>query len=187
MLGSLTGTVAAVLENRLLIEVQGVGYWVFTGGWRPVENTDVTAYLHHAVREEASDLYGFPSIASLQLFEQLITVNGVGPKAAMAILSLDSADRIRQAIATGDTTFLALASGVGKKAAEKIVLDLKKKMGVLTLEGSNAHVQDELIETLENLGFKQQEIAPLLTKIPAELTTTEEQLAWALKERGKRN
>ncbi len=185
MLASLTGIVTVVLENRLIIEVGGVGYWVFTGSWKPIEGTEVTAYLHHAVREEASDLYGFPSIADLQLFEQLITVNGIGPKAAMAILSLDTADRIRQAIASGDTTFLALAPGVGKKAAEKIVLDLKKKMGALALESSSASVQDELIVTLENLGFKQNEIAPLITRIPKELTRTEDQLAWALKERGK--
>jgi holliday junction DNA helicase RuvA len=90
--GSLRGIVTGRLDQRILIEVDAVGYWVHTGSWQPVG--EVTAYLHHHVREDADQLFGFPDIQTLALFEKLLTVSGIGPKAALALLSLGSPERI---------------------------------------------------------------------------------------------
>jgi holliday junction DNA helicase RuvA len=182
MLGSLTGTVTAHLDNRILIEVNGVGYWVHTGSWRPATSEITCAYLYHAIREDASDLYGFASIAQLQLFEQLISISGVGPKAGLSILSLGEPERIAQAIVSEDSGFLSMASGIGKKAAEKIILELKNKLSEWVIPGttSPAPIHDELMESLMALGYKQHEIRVMVSTMPDTLTTIEAQLRWVL-------
>jgi len=182
MLGSLHGT-AAHLDNRTLIEVQGVGYWVFTGSWQP--QGEITAYLYHHVREDMSDLYGFPSLPDLTLFEKLISVSGIGPKAALSILSLGSAQQIATAISQQDTAFLSSASGVGSKAAQKIVLELAGKLGGLAFaEASQLSIPQyqELRLALESLGYKASEAGAILQQVPPELTTTDAQLKWALQQ-----
>ena len=177
MLGSLRGTAAATLENRTLIEVSGVGYWVFTGAWHPAGET--FAYLYHAVREDASDLFGFESLSGLRLFEQLIGVSGIGPKAGLAILSLGSPDSIAGAIARQDTAFLSAATGIGTKAAQKIVLELHQKMGGF-VPTETAQPQQELRLALESLGYKPLEINAALMDLPSGLNTLAEQITWSL-------
>lgn len=180
MIGSLTGNVIARLPGKVLLEVGGVGYWVFVGAWEP--KAAVTTFLHHHIREDAEDLYGFEDLNTLQLFEKLIDVNGVGPKAALQILTLGEPARIIQAILSGDTTFLSLASGVGKKAAEKICLELKNRLGDLeTTSSSDRNLNPELISALEGLGYKRGQIVLALTELPPNLTTIEDQLKAALK------
>jgi Holliday junction DNA helicase RuvA len=181
MLGSLRGLVTANLENRTLIEVQGIGYWVYTGTWHPVG--EVICYLHHAVREDASDLYGFERLQELQLFERLIGISGIGPKAALALLSLGSSDRIYQAIAAKDLTFLTSAPGIGQKAAQKIVLELHGKMDTVDdLLGDNGLGSSELVAALTGLGYKTNEIRPMLTNMPPDLITIDAQIKWALQQ-----
>lgn len=175
MYGSLTGEVTARLDHRILIEVERVGYWVHTGSWQPSET--ITAYLYHHVREDANLLYGFIDIPTLALFERLLSVSGIGPKAALAILSLGSTDKIETAIKTGDATFLALAPGVGSKAAQKIILELKGKLPEHT--GDAAQHQD-VLSALESLGYKSGDIHPLLPQIPKDITRIEEQIRWVL-------
>jgi Holliday junction DNA helicase RuvA len=92
---------------------------------------EVTLYIAENIKEDAYDLYGFREKSRKELYLQLISVNGVGPKAAMSILGVDSEDEIRRAIAEGDTKLLSSASGVGKKVAERVVVDLKNKVGLL--------------------------------------------------------
>jgi holliday junction DNA helicase RuvA len=184
MLGSLTGTVTAHLATRILVQVGGVGYWVFTGSWQPSLNETVTAYLHHAVREDASDLYGFAELQQLELFEQLITISGIGPKAALSILSLGTSDRITTAIASSDIAFLSLAQGIGKKAAEKIVLELKNKVTPgLTPTALPPTMQEDLLDSLVALGYKPHEVRAMVADLPSDLTTTESQLRWVLSKR----
>ncbi len=123
MLGSLTGTVTTHIGNRSLIEVAGVGYWVHTGSWMP--SGQVTCYLHHHIREDANDLYGFASTDELVLFEKLISISGIGPKAGLALLSLGSPEDLLQAIQSQDTKYLSKAPGIGQKAAQKVILELQ--------------------------------------------------------------
>jgi holliday junction DNA helicase RuvA len=176
MLGSLTGTITARLDQRILLEVNGIGYWVHTGSWQP--EGSITAYLYHQVREDAQVLYGFASLPTLALFERLISVNGVGPKAAMAILSLGSNDRIESAIRAGDTSFLALAPGIGSKAAQKIILELRGRLPEAEEMPSSSH--QDVLAALESLGYKAADITPVLKKLPAELKTLDEQIRWVL-------
>lgn len=184
MLGSLQGTVTAHLNQRILVEVAGVGYWVHTGSWQP--EGEITCYLYHHVREEASDLYGFSDLATLALFEQLLSVSGIGPKAALAILSLGSSEQVRQAIAIHDSAFLSSAPGIGEKAAQKVILELQKKVGqpVYTATGGN---QEEIIQALSVLGYKPQEIYPILKDIPVEILSLDLQVKWVLQKMAKRS
>ena len=179
MIGSLHGTVAAHLDQRTLIEVQGVGYWVHTGSWHP--QGELTCYIHHVVREEVSDLYGFERLVDLQLFEKLLSISGIGPKAALALLSIGTPEKIQQAILAKDITFLSTAPGIGQKAASKIVLELHNKLDGLTglLEESSEGSAD-LLSALVGLGYKPHEVRPLLGKIPENLTTVDAKLKWAL-------
>jgi Holliday junction DNA helicase RuvA len=181
MLGSLNGLVLTHLDQRVLIEVQGVGYWVFTGSWHPTG--EVRCFLHHVVREDVSDLYGFETLGGLSLFERLISISGIGPKAALALLSVGDAERIQRAIQDKDTAFLSSAPGIGQKAAQKIILELHGKLDSINSlfgdDSSGGHA--DLIAALTGLGYKTHEIRPLLGQIPAELSTVDEQLRWALK------
>jgi Holliday junction DNA helicase RuvA len=179
MLGSLSGIITARLDQRILIEVDGVGYWVHTGSWQPTG--EVTCYLYHHVREDASTLFGFPDIPTLVLFERLISISGVGPKAGLALLSIGSADRVQQAIRAGDATFLALAPGVGQKAAQKIILELKGKLPEgFGVEVSSLH--HDVTAALESLGYKSGDIQPLLGQIPAEHIDLNAQIKWVLQQ-----
>ena len=180
MLGSLTGTVTAHLGSRVLIDVHGVGYWVQTGGWQPEGQT--VCYLHHHVREDADDLYGFTDLRTLELFEQLISVSGIGPKAGLAILSLGNSDRVRQAISQSDLSFLSSAPGIGQKAAQKIVLELEKKVGIIG--GILPDGQNDVLEALKSLGYKEQDLRPYLDELPTAITLNE-QVRWVLQQLGK--
>jgi Holliday junction DNA helicase RuvA len=176
MLGSLAGIVTAHLGQQTLIEVNGVGYWVSTGSWQP--SGELTCYLHHHIREDASDLYGFIDLPTLALFEQLISISGVGPKAAMAVLSVGSIDRIQQAIHSGDATFLTLAPGIGNKAAQKIILELKGKVGGDA--GNTIHA--DILEALTSLGYRQADVSPYLVAIPSDKKDIDTQIKWVLQQ-----
>lgn len=186
MLGSLHGTIIARLDQRVLIEVNGTGYWVHTGSWQPEGNT--TCYLYHHIREEASDLYGFPDIPTLALFEQLISVSGIGPKAGLALLSIGTADQVSQAIANQDFTFLTRAPGVGQKAAQKISLELHNKVRAVgssgVLPSQLSFGQQDVADALATLGYKPADIHPILNEIPTEITALDARIKWVLQQLG---
>lgn len=178
MLGSLRGIVSGRLDQRILIEVDAVGYWVHTGSWQP--SGEVHCYLYHHVREDINQLFGFESLETLALFEQLISISGIGPKAALAVLSLGDSARIAQAITTSDLAFLSLAPGVGKRAAEKIVLELKGKMGNFATSTGIASPTEDLVGALESLGYKRAELLPIIGKLPDDLADIGAQIKWVL-------
>lgn len=180
MLGSLKGTVTGHLDQCTLVEVNGIGYWVHTGSWHPTG--EITCYLHHAVREDASDLYGFESLSDLQLFEKLLGISGIGPKAALALFSIGNAERLQRAIAEKDLAFLTSAPGIGQKAAQKIVLELHGKLDSLQGLLEDAGPYSDLHDALVGLGYKSLEARTIIGKMPAELTSFDEQLKWALKQ-----
>jgi Holliday junction DNA helicase RuvA len=182
MYGSLHGIVLAHLENRCLIEVAGVGYWVQTGAWQP--SGEILCYLHHHIREDASDLYGFAGLDELALFERLISISGIGPKAALALLSLGTASRLRQAIELQDAKFLAQAPGIGAKAAQKVILELSGKLPELSLSG-DAQTSD-LRLALESLGYKPGEILDIIANLPEGSLSLDEQIKWALQTLSRR-
>lgn len=193
MIATLTGTVAEKLSEVLVLEVGGVGYGLLVtnedfGGLVVGEKAKV--YVHEHIRENSYDLYGFCSQDSKRLFEQLLDVNGVGPKMALNILGVGSADAVRTAIATGDTKYIQAASGVGKRVAERVIVELKDKVGLVSSEGATDFLQgpamsDEAVQALVALGFTPQDATLALQKVDAELST-EDRIKHALKDAGSK-
>jgi Holliday junction DNA helicase RuvA len=136
-----------------------------------------------AVREDSLDLYGFPDAKSLELFERLISVSGIGPKSALAILGIAPVDQLAAAINEGRTELLTRVSGIGKKTAERVVLELKGKLSLtsspqmLELMESDA----ELEETLSSLGFSRAQAKAAVSRVPKEITDFKARLKEALK------
>lgn len=190
MIAHLVGTVAEKFNHSLIIDVQGVGYEITVSAldYDSVElGAQVKFYTYHQVRENAEELYGFQSLAAKKLFELLISVQGVGPKAAIAILSLASPEEVRNAIANTDTAFVAKASGIGKKSAERIIVDLRDKVGIPSRYGATSTVlplsspsPDEALDALIALGFPLREATTALEHVDPNLST-EERIKLALK------
>lgn len=184
MIAHVRGMVTEKFANSVIVDVQGVGYEVQTalGDYEAaLLDEEVKFYTYHHIREQSQDLFGFSSLAAKKLFELLITVQGVGPKAALAILSLGESETVRNAIANEDTTFVAKASGVGKKTAERVAVDLKDKVGMPlrydnnTLTGASATLShtDEALEALMALGYNLADASKALEGISTELSTAE--------------
>jgi len=182
MIAHVYGKVAEKFAGSVIIDVAGVGYEVavaVSDYEQLTLDTTVKLYTYHHIREQAEELFGFSSLAAKKLFELLITVQGVGPKAALAILSLGNAEIVRNAIANSDAVFVAKASGVGKKTAERVVVDLADKVGLPTHYGSSAPLQtelatnDEALEALMALGYTLADATKALDTIDPTLPTNE--------------
>lgn len=147
---------------------------------------EIELYLHHQVREEQDDLYGFKNFADLELFQLLLSVSGVGPKSALAVLSLAEADDVKEAIVRGDAGLLTKVSGIGKKTAERLVLELKSKVlkiSSVTLPGDSPIIysSNDEIDALMALGYSLPEAREALSRVPGELTKSSERVKFALK------
>ena len=186
MIAALRGEVIARGTGHVVVEVAGVGYKVFVP--RHPSRDDVLLHTHQVVREDDESLYGFETREELALFEMLISVSGVGPKAGLAILSVARPAEIAAAIASGDTAALARAPGVGKKTAERLIVDLKSKIGRVTglpVTGALA-AEDDAHAALVALGYTASEAATALRDAPRRgSATTEERLAAALRATGR--
>ena len=153
MIGHLEGTVLKVSDGSCILQTGGVGYKIAPtaralASLRGGERASLWTYL--AVRENALDLYGFATEDEQRLFELLLTVSGIGPKSALAILDIASVETLRAAISQGNASYLTKVSGVGRKTAEKIVLELRDKVGIGTLDATSAIAGDQ--EALEEIG-----------------------------------
>ena len=184
MIAHLSGAIAEKFgAGSVVIDVHGVGYEVSvsTGDFEAVVlNQDVKFYTYHHVREQAEELFGFSSLAAKKLFEMLITVQGVGPKAALAILSLGDAEHVRNAIANADSAFVQKAAGVGKKTAERVVVDLSDKVGLPTHYGradtpvqTELNTSDEALEALMALGYTLADATKALENVDTNLPTAQ--------------
>jgi len=183
MIAHVSGIVAEKFGNSVIIDVQGVGYEVQVplGDYEhAVLQEAVKFYTYHHIREQSQDLFGFSSLAAKKLFELLITVQGVGPKAALAILSLGDSETVRNSIANSDATFIARASGVGKKTAERVTVDLSDKVGLALrtnndVFGTSSTVagNDEALEALMALGYTLNDATTALEGISTDLSTAE--------------
>lgn len=191
MIASLTGEVSDKLLDRVIIDVNGVGYGVFVSSSESEQmllGERVRVYIYEHVREQAHDLFGFLDRDTQDLFERLLEVNGVGPKMALNVLSIGTPSSVRQAIASGDVSFIQQANGVGKRVAERLVVDLKDKVGLASfdlmesglLTGEASSAGDEAAEALLALGFSPADAAKALKGVDSGLPT-EERVRQALK------
>ncbi len=185
MIATLNGIVSEKLAGLVIVEVGevgGVGYGVLTTAedyGRLKVREPVKLYIHEHIRENSHDLFGFITIDTKTLFEQLLEVNGVGPKMALNMLSIGSGSDVRAAIAGGDVKFLQSATGVGKRVAERVVVELKDKVGLLgsdvsgLLQSDESLIKDEAVEALVALGYTPQDAAKALSSVDKKLTTTD--------------
>lgn len=176
------GEIVARASDHVIVDVRGVGYKVFVP--RHPSGDLVTLHTHQVVREDAQQLFGFESREELALFELLITVSGVGPKAALSLLSTSSPAQLAAAIASGDAVALSRAPGVGKKTAERLIVDLKGKIqrGGVEREAAGIPVDDDAAAALLALGYTPAEALGALRGIPpAGAATTEERVTAALR------
>ena len=187
MLATISGSVTESLPGSVVIEVNGLGYQVRISSTDLAELTigkKTRLYVYEHIREDSHELYGFSSLESKLLFEQLVGVSGVGPKVAIAILSEIPAEQLQAAIASGDTGLLQSVSGVGKKMAARIVIDLKTKLegGINELLSDQ---QEPTLAALLQLGFSNKQAREALQKVPVSTKDEEGRLRAALKELGK--
>ncbi|OGG52389.1 Holliday junction DNA helicase RuvA [Candidatus Kaiserbacteria bacterium RIFCSPHIGHO2_01_FULL_53_29] len=189
MIGQLTGMVFAVRIGHAIISAGGVGYKVFAtrellATLRPQK--EVALWTHLAVRETILDLYGFSTEEELRLFELLLTVSGIGPRSGLAILDIASVETLRSAIAGGNASYLTKVSGIGRKTAEKIVLELKDKVGIGGEGGASALRHDEeALEAMKALGYSQGEARDALRKVPQDVERSSDRLREALRILGR--
>ena len=185
MIAQLTGEVARKDGRGIVLDVHGVGYYIHLV--KDYEQklglgVKISILTYLAVRENALNLYGFQNTETLDYFELLLTVPGIGPKSALAILSLAAPDVLRRAILADDTTYLTRISGIGRKNAEKIIVTLKDKLGQLeTGESSLLADEVETLETLQALGYTLAEARKALKHIPSTAKDTGEKVKAALK------
>ncbi|MBP9864469.1 Holliday junction branch migration protein RuvA [Patescibacteria group bacterium] len=178
MIGSLRGMVSEIHAASILLEVAGVGYIVRVSSstLTSVKKDDPCfMYIHDHVREDSHDLFGFIHHAEMELFERLLSVSGVGPKVALTILSVGSYDTVYRAILQGDLTMLTSMPGVGKKTAQKIILDLK---GQLVEDETVTGTDGEVIDALVSLGYAM----PKAREVVKSLTGTETDVAQRIRE-----
>lgn len=171
-----------VLETELAgttLDVTGWGVFVRLPAGTPVtEGSEITLYTHLAVKQDGAELYGFTSKEDLRFFELLLTVSGVGPKTALSIMSRASRDALEGAIGKRDISYLTRVVGLGKKAAEKLAVELSEKIDV----GSRAHDGEdaEVFDTLVALGYTDREARKALADIPMHITGRDARLKSAL-------
>ncbi len=190
MIAMLTGKIIDKNLGSLILDVQGVGYEVLmpTSDADDLNlNQEIRIFTYHHIREQSQELFGFTEPAAKELFKLLITVQGVGPKAGLAILSLGKFETVRSAIAREDAKYIQQASGVGKKTAERIIVDLADKVGIPTEMSAEAvqtelNTNDEAVEALEALGFSTNEAIKALAEIDRTLPV-EKRIKLALQNR----
>ncbi|MBP5634005.1 Holliday junction branch migration protein RuvA [Candidatus Saccharibacteria bacterium] len=192
MIAHIKGILTEKFDNSVIIDVNGVGYEVALSAIDYDQlslDDEVKLYTYHLVREQSEELFGFTSLAAKKLFELLISVQGVGPKAGMAILSLAPAEEVRNAVANADSAYISKASGVGKKSAERVIVDLRDKVGLPTYYGRKSEPQtakpaenDEALDALMALGLNLADATKALEGVDSSLSV-EERIRAALRNR----
>ena len=192
MISFLRGKIIFQDKDFIIVEVGGIGYQVFVlpNFKSDLESDEIEVYTHLYVREDILKLYGFLNLGELKLFELLISISGIGPKAAQGILSLASPENIKAAIAHGDASVLTRVSGIGRKTAERVILELRNKVEVSPDEigktGGAISADGDVVEALIGLGYRPAEAQSALKDIPSEVEGVEEKIKWVLKELGRK-
>lgn len=190
MIGSLSGKIIEMAPPFILVDVQGVGYEVEVPNstlYRlPPLGSSIFLYTHFVVREDAQLLYGFDNHAERALFRQVIKISGVGPKLGLAILSGMDLDSFMRCVSSQDTASLTRIPGVGKKTAERLIIEMRDKLAglgdTLTMGAEHAvgSVINDAVSALMALGYKPEQARRAVTKAPAELSTSEALIRFAL-------
>ena len=192
MIAQLEGAVELITERFVVVKVGGVGYKIFLGADTLAKMSGrgerVLLWTHQHVREDMLDLYGFLHFAELEFFELLISISGIGPRGALSVLGVAPVETLKKAIAAGDTSYLTRVSGIGKKTAEKIVLELREKMSGRGVSVEAPELKDEAdaLEALIGLGYSQREAREALATVPNSLATVEKRVGAALQKLGKK-
>jgi len=192
MISYLEGKIIEKNEKFFTVNVGGVGYRVFSHqrilDEMPPVNQDIIVWTHLYVREDALDLYGFLDKEELEFFETLISVSGIGPKSALGILEAASVNNLKQAIVSEDETFFTKVSGVGKKTAQRLILELKNKLSkqFTPLKGSDSAEMAEAMDALVGLGYKERDARKIMQEIPKDIKGVEAKVKEALKILGKK-
>jgi Holliday junction DNA helicase RuvA len=182
MIATLSGVVSEKLTDIVVLDVQGVGYGLYVSAedhGRLTSGHPAKLYVYEHIREQQHDLFGFLKRADQDFFEQLLGVSGIGPKMALNMLSIGTTQEVKQAIAGGDVKFIQRANGVGKRVAERVVVELKDKVGLIgvdlqstgLLQSETAVLRDEAAEALVSLGYTAQDAARALQSVDTHLPT----------------
>lgn len=185
MIGTLSGTVRHKDLHVVIVDVGGVGYKVFCTtdtALDAIPGEPIFLWTYLSVRENALDLFGFLDKETMDLFELLIGISGIGPKTALGILNVATPAMLRQAVATEDISYLTKVSGIGKKNAEKIVLELRDKL-ITTSEDlvSGRAGEGDVLEALISLGYSERDARDAVKRLPKELEGTSARIKEALK------
>jgi Holliday junction DNA helicase RuvA len=183
MIRYLRGKVMDKTRNAIIVDVNGVGYDLLITATAIAASTigqEAEFHISESIREDAHDLFGFTTTDERDTFEMLRKVSGVGPKVALAILSFYQPQELRSVIRSGDSIKVSLVPGIGKKLADKIILELKDK-AITATEMPDSLADPDTVEALQSLGYSPAEIAVVLPKIPASLANTNERITWILR------
>lgn len=191
MIGWLAGKLLATDKDRIVVDVNGIGYQVIPSAG-VVRNKvkigeDIRLFVYTHVREDQLSLFGFSNLEEKQMFELLLSVSGVGPKSALSVLSRGNPGEVRDAVANADVEFFQSVSGLGKKTAQRIIIDLKSKLGdleELDLQGKNEPAAKELIMALKSMGFSADEAKAAVKRVDLQLPL-DKQIRLALKQIGE--
>lgn len=191
MISYLKGKVSYKLKGKVIIEVNNIGYSVFVseGFFNDLKiDTEVQIFTFQNVKEDALDLYGFKTLEELEFFELLISISGVGPKSALSVLAVAQLSDIKESIVRGDSGLLTKVSGIGKKIAERVVLELKDKL--LKIGGTydlsiTANFSADEIDALMALGYSVTEARDALNQVGQEIQDSAERIRQALKKLSK--
>lgn len=190
MIGRLRGTIVERTVDAVIVDVAGVGYAVSvtprTLGSLPPVGEDAVLHTHLYVREDQLALYGFVSTDDRDLFGLLLGISGVGPKVALAISATFTSDELRNAVTTNDQASLTSVPGIGKRSAEKLMVELRPRMDVIGDSALASGPLSEAREALEGLGYGTDEIRGILSSLGADLSV-EELVRQSLQQLGKRN
>lgn len=191
MIARIEGIIVHIDTKFIIVDVSGVGYKLSITNENissSVLGEHTTFWVHTAVRENSIDLYGFKSINEMSFFELLLDVSGIGPRGALSILSIAPIDTLKRAIATGDTGYLNKVSGIGKKTAEKIIIELRDKLKDFKHDETPGLLRDEsdIIEALKSLGYSQNESRDALKQVPPATVGTNARIKEALRLLGTR-
>lgn len=186
MISHLSGTIFLKGLKDVIVDVQGVGFRVFCGVETlqkiPEKGGKVNFWTHHAIREDSHELYGFLHKEELEFFDMLIEIPGIGPKSALGVMALAPLDTLKRAIAAGEITYLTKVSGIGKKMAQKIILELREKLaGQSETSGSDLAGDADVLEALISLGYSRQQARSALQKVPSSIISTNDRIKEAIK------
>ena len=192
MLSYIKGKIIFRGKDFIIVKPDNIGFRVFVLSNLNTENNEVELFTHLAVREDALLLYGFSNYEELELFELLISISGIGPKAGLGILSLADPKTVKVAIAKGDASILTRVSGIGKKTAERVILELGNKFSISDVSGleeksKEISNQTDAVDALISLGYNMNEAKRALSEVPSEIKDVGERIKMALRGLGRNN